>query len=142
MLSSIIGRLSHIWEASHPTVLFWPHVKWSCNLFPAEDTTVHHPGKAELSHFFSCLEGAKHDHMHGNLGGKSSTTPMRVQETSCSVHLDVVTGLADFDDMRSCYHRLFMAAVPCGPRLLREDLCLSVVCVKAAKDGRKRVVGG
>lgn len=28
---------------------FWPHVKWSCNLFPAEDTAVDHPAKKENS---------------------------------------------------------------------------------------------
>lgn len=42
--------------------------------------------------------------------------------------------------MRTCYHRLFMAAVTIGPELLGEDLCLPVVCVNAAKDGRKWVV--
>ncbi|KAA8584573.1 hypothetical protein FQN60_008358 [Etheostoma spectabile] len=34
-------------------------------------------------------KGAKHDHMHSRLGGKSSSTPIEVRRTRGSVHLDV-----------------------------------------------------
>lgn len=47
-----------------------------------------------------------------------------------------------------CYHRLFIAAAACGPRLFREDLCVpfgrvnaAAAAGAAARDGEKWVVG-
>lgn len=43
------------------TSSLWPHIKWSCNLFPAEDIIDHHLAKP------GSLEGAKLDHMYSSL---------------------------------------------------------------------------
>ena len=132
-LSSGTDRLSHIWEASRPTVFFF-------FFFPghmSNDRVIYFLQKIQqsiirqsgiLSLFFSCWEGAKHDHMHGSLSGKSSTTPMaRSIWTWLQCELFV-------DDMCTCYHRLFMAA---EAPLVRICAFYLLACDGATKDGRK-----
>ena len=92
----------------------WPHVKWSCNLFPAEDTTVDHPAKRDSLAFLQLL-------------GRCKTWPHARQPqweeqhyTDGSVHLDVVTVRA------VCWwyvHMLSQVIHGCGGSS-GEDLCL------------------
>ena len=92
----------------------WPYVKWSCNLFPAEDTTVDHPAKRDSLAFLQLL-------------GRCKTWPHARQPqweeqhyTDGSVHLDVVTVRA------VCWwyvHMLSQVIHGCGGSS-GEDLCL------------------
>lgn len=128
--------LSDIWEASHH-LFFFGRMSNDLVIYILQKIQQSIIQQRSILIFFSCWEGAKHDHMHSSLGGKSSTTPIEVRETSGLVHLDVVTVLALFG-----WYAYLSSKVIHGCSYSRAEIGAFQSCMNAAKDGRKRVVVG